>query len=373
VPVTAHSYAHFNPLAGQPPAAPTAVTSITRDAAATVSFLPGAPGDGAVTSWVVTPYIGGAAQSPQAVPVASATAITGSTGSTYTQVPVTGLANGTAYTFTVHGVSSYGDGADSAASGANTPLAGLVFGDDFGGPASGPIDPEWWVYTRCGYLAQSEVQYYLPDHCVLDGASNLLLIAEKTAYSGPGYPSGGGGTVNQPWRSGACQSNTKTWTPAAGNTMTFESKFQICPDVGNGMWPGLFWLNGQTALNAWKTDPAQANWNTTDAAEIDVAEFRTGGVTGYLNNVAVSSFVTHTVTSATDFSAAQHVFTCQWKPGASVRWLRDGTQTNLDSSNVPAAGCSMVLLLYLQILAGSATATQHCTIDYVRVYDQNLG
>ena len=30
-------------------------------------------------------------------------------------------------------------------------------------------------------------------------------------------------------------------------------------------------------------------------------------------------------------------------------------------------------MLYLQIVGGSTTAAQHCTIDYVRVYDQNLG
>ena len=77
--------------------------------------------------------------------------------------------------------------------------------------------------------------------------------------------------------------------------MTFEARQQICPDVGNGMWPGLFWLNGQAALTAWKTDPAQANWDSGANAELDVAEWRTAGLTGYLNNAAISTFVSHTV------------------------------------------------------------------------------
>jgi Fibronectin type III domain/Glycosyl hydrolases family 16 len=373
-PVATHSYTHFQQT-GTPPGAPSAVTSITRDAAAAVSFRPPADqGSGAITAYVITPYVAGSPQAATTVPVASLGSITGSDGNVYRQAQVTGLANSTAYTFTARARNSYGDSAESDASGANTPLAGLVFGDDFNGPAGGPIDPEWWVYNRCGYLAQSEVEWYLPDHCVLDGTGGLALIAEKLSYTGTTYPSDGNRSVTQPWRSGACQSNVKTWAPAAGNTMTFESRHQICHDVSGGMWPGLFWLNGQSALN-WKNDPAQGGWNSTDHAEIDIAETIPGQTdnTSYLNNSWVSSSPsTHTNSGATDFSAAMHVYTCRWKPGVSVTFLRDGAQT-FTTGTSPASGCQMVLLLYLQIMSGSATATQRCTIDYVRVYDQNLG
>jgi hypothetical protein len=364
-------------LGGSVPDAPTAVTSITKDAGATVSFRsPTNVGGGPLTHYVVTPYIGGSPQSTTTVTVGSAGSITGSDGNTYRQVNVTGLTNSTAYTFTVKARNSFGDSAESAASGANTPLSGLVFGDDFNGSADGPIDPEWWIYDRCGYLAQNEVQFYKPSHCVLDGSGNLKITAENISTSGPRYPSDPSfpGTINQPWRSGACQSNTKTWAPAAGNTMSFESRFQVCPDAGQTMWPGFFWLEGQLYLNAWKTDPLQEGWNSTDKAEIDIAEwFQTGDVSDYGNVSWAGTNELHNVTTAIDFSAAMHIFRCEWKPGVTVRFYRDGGLTYTSTVQIPDSGAQFMLLLYLQILSGAASSPQSCFVDYVRVYDQNLG
>src|SRR5262249_20381769 len=240
-----------------------------------------------------------------------------------------------------------------------------------------PIDPEWWVYSRCGYIAQNEIEWYLPSQVSLDGSSNLLLTAQKTPHSGPSYPSDGNTARNQSWISGACQGNTSPFAPAAGNTMTFEVNQQVCPDIGGGMWPGLFWLEGQDFLTAWKTDPNQTGWDATGKAEIDVAEWNPSIVFAphdYLNNSWDSSTpYTANVNTATDFSAALHVYQCLWKPGVSVTFKRDGTQTGTTTTHVPASGAAFFLLLYLQIIAGSATATQSCLIDYVRVYDQNLG
>jgi hypothetical protein len=164
--------------------------------------------------------------------------------------------------------------------------------------------------------------------------------------------------------------------------MTFEAREQICPDITGGMFPGLFWLEGQDYLNAWKTDPNQAAWNTTGKAEIDIAEWWIGeGATAdkyssSTNCIGAGGRSTQQFSTATDFSAGMHVFSVQWKPGSAVTFFRDGSQTFQAlqaTGNVPASGCSLFLMLYLQILAGSATATQSCVIDYVRVYDQNLG
>ena len=365
---------------GSAPSAPSAVTSITKDAGATVSFLaPSSTGSSSITSYTVTPYISGSAQTPTTVAVGSLGTVTGSDGNTYLQANVTGLTNSTAYTFSVHATNGAGSGTESSQSGANTPLSGLVFGDDFNGPVDGPIDPEWWVYTRCGYLAQSEVQYYLPSQVRIDGSGHLTLTAHKQSFTGAGYASAGGGSVTQPWRSGAVQSNTKTWVPTAGNTMTFEASLKICPDIGGGMWPGLFWLNGQSALNAWKTDPAQGGWNDTDHAEIDIAEWNPTQVfdpSDYQNNSYAGSQVFSNVNTATDFSASFNTFKVEWKPGVRNTFYRNGSQTHQDlnaSGSIASSGCAYVLLIYLQILSGSATADNVCSIDYVRVYDQNLG
>lgn len=390
---------------GTPPSTPTGVTSITADSAATVSFLaPASPGSGAITTYTVTPYIAGVAQAPTTTAAGSAGSITGSNGNTYLQIPANGLTNSTAYTFSVHASNAFGGGAESAQSGANTPLSGLVFGDDFGGPAGGPIDPEWYVYSRCGFIAQSEIEWYLPSQVTLDGSSNLLLTAQKTAHSGTSYPSDGNTFRNQSWISGACQGNTRSYAPAADiNTMTFESRFQICPDIAGGMWPGLLWLEGTDFQTAWKTDPAQGSWNTTGKAEIDIAEFGSTGqsspavsTSSYLSNLSTGTgFIPEggTATSTgTDFSAAMHVFSVTWKgtsaqANRAVKWWRDapyvsgtgpsgGTNTTSLTNNaaIPVqSSCAFFLLLYLQIIAGAATATQSCVIDYVRVYDQNLG
>lgn len=374
MPVSTTSLIHFSPGTGQPPGAPTQVTSITKDAAATVSFLPPAfTGDGPVTSYTITPYIGGSPQAPATIPAASTTAITASNGSTYRQAPVTGLANGTAYTFTVKAANSAGAGPESAASAANTPYAGLVFGDDFNGPAAGPVDPEWWVYTRCGYLLQNELEYWLPSQCVLDGAGHLKLTATKQSYTGPTYPSDGNRTVTQSWKSGACQSNVKAWAPAAGNTMTFEVSWRNCPDAGNGPWPAP-WLEGQAYLDAWKTDPYQGGWDSTTHAEVDIAEWPTGSPTGYFEtNVYAGSNYNGQVNTGIDLSAAFHSYKYAWKPGVSSKFYFDGSLMN-STAVAPASGAQLFLLLYLQISnTGGATADNSCYVDFVRIYDQNLG
>ena len=363
--------------AGTPPSAPSAVTSITKDSGATVSFLPPAsPGTGTVTSYTVTPYIAGTAQSPTTIAAGSAGSISGSNGSTYLQVPVSGLANGTAYTFSVHASSLYGAGAESGQSGANTPLAGLLFGDDFNGPASGPVDPEWWIYNnRCGYLAQSEIEGYAASHCVLDGSSNLKLTAQNTSITVPRYPSDPlyPGNITQPWTSGACQSNTRTYTPTSGNILTVEARQQVCADAGNGFWPGLTWMEGSHFLTQWKTDPNQPAWNTTDEAEIDIAEWPSLSTpANYSNNelTAGSGTGPFNVNSGNDNSAAMHVYSVKWKPGVSTTWFYDGTQTATTTSSQPTSGASFFLLIYLQMISGGPTTTESCLVDYVHVFDK---
>ena len=353
------------------PSIPASVTSITKDAGATVSWLH--PKDNGTSEFVISSYTGGAPGPVATVAASAAATITGSDGNTYLQAPITGLANSTAYTFTVKAANSHGFSPESAASGANTPLPGLVFGDDFNGPAGGPVDPEWWIYTRCGFLGQSEVQYYLPSQCVLDGNGNLALTAAHTSHTGPSYPSAGGGTVTQPWISGACQSNTRTYQPSAGNTMTFEARQQLCADAGSGFWPGLFWLSGQHWLDLWKTDPQQTGWDTGSMAEIDVAEwFMSGTPANYGVNVDGNTDSAQPVNTGINLSAAMHVYQAKWKPGVSVAFFRDGTQTGstvTSSSQVATTACSFFLLLYLQMLSGGPATTESCLIDYVRVFD----
>jgi len=89
------------------PGAPTIGTAVSGNAAATVSWAaPASNGGSPITGYVVTPYVGGVAQPSQTFLSAALSQ------------SVTGLTNGTAYTFTVAAMNVAGTGAESTASGA---------------------------------------------------------------------------------------------------------------------------------------------------------------------------------------------------------------------------------------------------------------
>lgn len=369
--------------AGTVPSAPAAVTSFTRDSGANVAFLaPGSAGSSAIISYTVTPYIGGAAQAPATVAAAAMNTISAWDGSTYLHTDITGLTNGTAYTFSAHATNSAGSGPESAQSGANTPLASLIFGDDFNGPAGGPVHPEWWIYNnRCGYLAQSEVEAYMASHCVLDGSGNLKLTAEHTSVTVPRYPSDPlyPGNVTQPWTSGACQSNTRTWAPSAGNVLTIAAREQVMADAGNGFWPGFLWLEGQAFLSQWKTDPNQTGWNSTTQAEIDIAEWPSGqsSATQFVENSwtgAAGDPAGHAPAPGGGYTAtAMHEYKIQWKPSTpTLSFFLDGA-VQFTTSHCAVTGAQLFLLIYLQMVSGGPLTTESCFVDYVRIFDAAAG
>jgi hypothetical protein len=93
-----------------PPSAPSGVTATPASSEAAVSWsAPSNIGGGPITGYAVTPYVGTTAGTPVAV-----------NGST-TSATVTGLTNGTAYTFKVAATNASGTGPASTASSATTP------------------------------------------------------------------------------------------------------------------------------------------------------------------------------------------------------------------------------------------------------------
>jgi hypothetical protein len=112
--------------------APTGVTASPASGQAQVSWsAPAGGGGAAITGYTITPYVGSAAQTPVQVSSASATLAI-----------VTGLTNGTSYTFTVTANSSGGSGPASSPSAAVTPQDTIF---DFTGtpqlPDSGDAQP----------------------------------------------------------------------------------------------------------------------------------------------------------------------------------------------------------------------------------------
>ena len=117
--VTATNTVGTSPVSGASPAvtpatvpgAPTAVTAAAGNGSATVSWsAPASNGGSAVTSYLVTPFIGTVAQ--------PTTTISGTP--PVTTGTVTGLTNGQAYTFTVTAVNAIGSSAPSVPSGSVT-------------------------------------------------------------------------------------------------------------------------------------------------------------------------------------------------------------------------------------------------------------
>jgi hypothetical protein len=120
-PVSAQSNS-VTPVAPVPPAAPSGVQAQPASSSARVTWTaPGSDGDSPITGQTVTPYDGGVAQTPMQV-APSATSAT-----------VTGLTNGTSYTFKVTATNGVGTSPASAASNAVTPRATIF---DFATPAT---------------------------------------------------------------------------------------------------------------------------------------------------------------------------------------------------------------------------------------------
>jgi hypothetical protein len=108
------------------PSAPTNVVASPGNTTATIVWnAPANDGGSPITAYMITPYIGGAAQTPQIF------------NTNATADSVTGLTNGTTYTFKVAAINAAGTGPNSASSNAVTPQSNLGVAPPAGtGPGS---------------------------------------------------------------------------------------------------------------------------------------------------------------------------------------------------------------------------------------------
>ena len=118
------------PLTAVAPSAPTGVSAVGATTSARVTWTaPDSDGDSALTGYTITPFVGTTAQTPVTV------------GATTTASTVTGLTNGTIYTFTVKANNDIGSSPASSPSNAVTPQSTIF---DYAIPATvdaGDTDP----------------------------------------------------------------------------------------------------------------------------------------------------------------------------------------------------------------------------------------
>jgi hypothetical protein len=160
------------------PGAPTAVTATAGNASATVSWT--APGTGGTAaSYKVTPYIGSTAQSP--------TTVSGSP--LPTTATITGLTNGTTYTFTVTAVNSSGNGPASTPSNAVTPSNSPPSAPTnlAATPASGQVALSWTAPAANGSTITS---YTVTPYVGSTAQSSVQVSAPATSTTIPGLTTG---------------------------------------------------------------------------------------------------------------------------------------------------------------------------------------
>lgn len=362
-------------IPGQPPAAPGWVTSIAFDGGAAVSWDTSG-GGGPVASAVITPYIAG---SPQAATTVTAPAGRGI---------VTGLTNSTAYTFRVQLANQAGT-AMSPMSAANTPLANLIFGDDFNGTA---LDPSWTVVYRDGDQSQPENCYYLPQQVSLDGNSHLTMLNSPGPVSALTYNDAnppfyrGGALVTRGTLSGHIQwtypgqITTNQGMAISGFTQAgfnfLYGKIQVNmqqANCGAGGIPGsaLFGCNLQ-GVNAY--DPnnvGTANWPHAGSEETDIANPTMGNFAGYNANIFYFTTSNQNGPAAnvpvTNMTTTFHTYEVDWSASGTSWWLDGVQQVANFTTYIPAA--AMFLDMTNAIGSGTASYIQPGQIlDWVRVF-----
>jgi Tol biopolymer transport system component len=236
------------------PDAPTNVTAVAGNARATVSWTAPASDPGyPITNYVVTPYVGASPQPATTV-------------GNVTQTVITGLTNGTVYTFKVKARNAIGDGPDSAASNAVTlPVPAADFDGD-GDTDLSVWRPEGGTWYPFGGLAQ---QWGLSDDVPVPGQYDSDSAADIAAWrpsDGFWYVQGG---VAQQWGistdvpvpgdyDGDGDTEFAVWRPEGGTWYVHGSDPQqwgISTDVPV---PGDYDGDGDTDMAVWR--PSNGTW-----------------------------------------------------------------------------------------------------------------
>ena len=240
------------------PGAPSNVTATAGLASTTVSWTAPTTG-GAPTSYIVTPYIGSAAQTP--------TTINGTPPAT--TATVKGLTPGTSYTFTVKGANVNGNGPESAHSNAVTPQG-----------ASAPTAPTNVSVVPAG--GEAEVDWSAPND---DGGSAI------TAYT---VTPSTGGNAGTPVPVGASATSATVTGLTNGTSYTF--KVTATNAIGSTDSPATSAVTPNNTLFD-LAKPANVDSGDNSATEVGVnfTPSVSGNITGIRFYKAAANTGTHVV------------------------------------------------------------------------------
>ncbi|MBE0566677.1 MAG: glycoside hydrolase family 16 protein [Krumholzibacteria bacterium] len=238
---------------------------------------------------------------------------------------------------------------------------GLLWQDEFDGPAGQLPDPAKWAFdigTGWGN-AQLEWDSDRPENVSLDGQGNLAITARQEQLQGQPYTSG----------------RIKTQGLFAQARGRFEARIRL--PVGQGIWPA-FWLLG--------ADIDQVGWPA--CGEIDIMEYRGqeprvvhGSLhgPGHYGGGAVTK--RHVIAQG-GFHLGFHDFAVEWDSG-SIAWFVDGyefqrvTPADLPPGSTWVYDHPFFILLNVAVggrWVGSPDETtvfpQTMLVDYVRVYGE---
>ena len=279
------------------PGAPTIGTATAGNASATVNWTaPASNGGSAITGYVVTPYIGATAQSATTVGVVTSTSITG-------------LTNGTSYTFRVAAINSVGTGAQSADSNAVTPATvpgAPTIGTATAGNASATVN-----WTAPASNGGSAITGYVVTPYIGATAQSATTVGVVTSTSISGLSNGTSYTFRvaaiNSVGTGAQSANSNAVTPVAPNSAPAAPTLNAPANAESG-------VSTSPALDVGVSDP--------DANPLTVTYFGRPFASGNYVQIAQNSGVTSGTDDSASWSSLGAGQTFQWYVTVS-----DGTLT----------------------------------------------
>jgi hypothetical protein len=236
------------------PAAPTSVVATIGDASVSVAFTAGANNGSPITNYTVTASPGGATASGASSPIT-----------------VTGLTNGTAYTFTVVATSAIGSSVASSASASVTPLppAPGVVSKMAVRPGSGSVFVSWEAPTTGG-AADSYVLQRITSFGSPNVWTNVITLPSTTlSHTVTGLQNGiNGGGDNGAWdhrfRVKAINLGGESISPelnaiAVAGTIAMHDNFNQVPTSAN--WEIASFTHGGGNTFAGSTNPSKLYGN----------------------------------------------------------------------------------------------------------------